>query len=212
MELISKYSSNCALVAIKQVRSDLSDDAIIKACTDHGFASGRGMYGREWRKALKDLQVGFERCTFWDLREGGRTLAAFCRRNKQGVFIVSVKGHALAVVDGRVVDPNYGTTSTRRFVYDAVEIINPRPLVERIRRGGRVQKDPLVRLLAKPTFFGKRNKSDLLWDGIRLAEDLRSESGPALGKVFRLSAAIELGYTRNQFLFDRRQGFVEVVE
>lgn len=74
-----------------------SPKALVKSCLYLGL-SGPTMYGKTKRTEH------FERYVRPSLQEQGMTLKTFLRLNPKGRFFVVYCGHALAVIDGQIID------------------------------------------------------------------------------------------------------------
>jgi hypothetical protein len=57
------------------------------------------------------------------------SLGQFCKQFKTGAWYVRIKGHALTVIGGKIVDVYYGAHRRRQKIVDAFEILNADPLV-----------------------------------------------------------------------------------
>jgi hypothetical protein len=108
---------------------------IIEECVKRGFA-GKGMPTFQWIGASETLGLKLEELQMTKVLRSNRiykgdkcfwypTLAQVLQQYPKGVYFVRIKGHALVIRDGRVIDPNMGKGKTRATVYNVWKIHNP---------------------------------------------------------------------------------------
>lgn len=157
METIASKGNNCTLVAVKEV-SRKPDEEIFKAFRKNGYRDNQGMYNTQWTKAAMDLGLQLEKVEVIArntdngyLTYARNTLNDFLRAHKKGTFLLSVRGHALAVRDGRVVDHNKRDgAGLRRGVMAAWRVINA-PVVAVMATGKLMVRVPSYRAKQKGT-------------------------------------------------------------
>jgi len=139
-DTIASLKRNCSLVALQCV-TGRDDATVISAARRAGQRRNCGIRTGQLLVALGLLGVRYDVLPRWELLDprkfGTRprsrvwnrwtwdrlTLAAFCRKFPHGTFLLSVLGHFLVVVDGRVHDPNCPSRTRRRKVIEAIEIL-----------------------------------------------------------------------------------------
>lgn len=123
---------NCALEATWQVRCDLSIEAITEAYKATGKYTKRGgvRFGA-WDEVFEAFGIQTRRVNTHKKSYTAKfmTVSQFARANPVGVFYILIRGHALAIINGRVVDPNLtsggGKPKMKARVIEALMIVNP---------------------------------------------------------------------------------------
>jgi len=108
---INKLRNNCTLKAVKYVTRK-SDKAVIEAFKNNGYRYHKGMYRIQWIKAAKELGCVLEPVNI--VQDAGKTtahkymtLAQFIKNYPKGRYFISIKGHALVIAYGKIIDPNF---------------------------------------------------------------------------------------------------------
>lgn len=136
----------CAPTAVYEVAPEgWSSDDVMEVARDNGFpydVRTGGWDVEKMEQGMTDLCIEWERANyggvedvasgkvmFWQRGTGMRpTLAKFIRSHPTGTYLIIVKGHALVIRDGQIIDPNWhGRRAARRQVWIAYRIDNPGP-------------------------------------------------------------------------------------
>lgn len=138
-ETIDAMNNNCTLVAVREV-SRLPDDVIFKAFRVRGYKDNQGMRNPQWIGAAQDLGLQVESVTvrvdagvteFGYKLKKWLSLGQFLKEFSEGVYFVSVTGHALVVRDGKIIDHNRRwSLGLRRQVRFAHKVLNAPTIVE----------------------------------------------------------------------------------
>lgn len=119
---------SCVPTALHEVApADVDPDTVWQLCQERSEAlrRGEGMYYHEALDVLHKLGVHYQPGA---RRWPRRTLAAFVQEEPRGVWLVWVRGHALVVRNGKVIDPNWGgRRALRRRVQACQLILNAGP-------------------------------------------------------------------------------------
>lgn len=124
------HGGNCVLEATWQVRKDLSTKVIHDAYVRTGKYEKGGVRDQAWMTVFAELGIGYRNAgVFQHMSSRRKTVGQFARQNPVGVFFIAIKGHALAIVNGEVVDPNFtyrgGKPKLQARVEQALQITNP---------------------------------------------------------------------------------------
>ena len=83
----------------------------------HGRPHRRGPSWTNFRNVVEEAcEKAGKRTRYTDAYDG-KTIGRFCKENPRGTFIVAVKGHTLAVIDGVMQDWTADTAGRRKIAY-----------------------------------------------------------------------------------------------
>lgn len=184
-DCIDGLKNACTLKAVKEV-SRLDDQTIIKAFLNNGYKPNDGMYHDQWTKAAEEL--GLHLVEINGFRSA--TLAEFLRNHTTGVYFVSVRGHALVVRDGKVIDYKRGA---RRRVLRIKKVMYA-PVVESVESAKLVFKTPI--LVKRPT-------AKSFWRYKEAWEYVTKNPQCSIEDIFANTS-----YTRADYRHDKQKGFI----
>lgn len=126
---------NCVLEATWQVRSDLSIERIMEEFVASGQYRKGGVVFGGWLGVFNNLGIRYRKVsTYQHMSHKYMTLSQFAAKHPVGVFFVNIRGHALAVIHGKIIDPNFthsgGKPKLKARVNHALLITNPLPAKE----------------------------------------------------------------------------------
>lgn len=205
---ISDFRNNCTLVAAREL-TGRPDAEIMHAFLEYAnWTPGNGCYQHNVLSTLRLLGAQTKDITLNWRKFQEPTLGQFCADYPQGSFYVSVRGHALVVRDGHIIDPNYsGRLAKRRRVLCAVQILNPPPSPvtlppRQLTRGS----DPVVRMQSMPSNArsGYRSKSAVRY---RIAFQNHGKQDIRLSVLTTQTA-----YTRADAAYDIKHGHLVIIE
>lgn len=117
-------ANDCTVKAIS-IAGRVPYNVAYDACKAEGRRYRCGMYPTQWKRAI--LRVG---CAYIEVaknplqRNGSRyTVKTIGQKYPQGYYIVKVRGHALAMVNGQVLD---WTEGRKHRVQEVIKVIVPK--------------------------------------------------------------------------------------
>ncbi|NJO65482.1 MAG: hypothetical protein HC836_47535 [Richelia sp. RM2_1_2] len=125
---ILQTKSNCVPVALQRV-TDASDEEIESVCAKHRWTERQGMNIGQIIGALKSLGYTYKSrndLVFYKAERDGqrfniaRTLNQLLKIIPMGRFLVSVRGHTIAIVDGKIYDD--ASFGLKHKVNDVIEV------------------------------------------------------------------------------------------
>ena len=93
---------DCVIRAIAKAENKSWDEAYAAVCLEGAFLGDMPTANAVWGSWLK--KQGYRRYPIEDKEKDGYTVADFCADHPQGVFILAMQSHVVAVCDGRYFD------------------------------------------------------------------------------------------------------------
>lgn len=114
---IDKYNErNCCTVVALACAMDWSFGKSLRHMAKHGRKPRRGMYASQWLPAMQDAANKSGKTVQHIASVQGLTIGRFAKENPKGVFYIQVRGHALAVVNGKMQDWTAETAGRRKIL------------------------------------------------------------------------------------------------
>lgn len=123
MQSSSSYMErdDCLVRSLAMV-ADISYETAHTVCELAGRPKGKGWYLRRCAQTAKELGIKVESFDLYSYQVSKKvrrvSISTFLRDNPKGRFWVARRGHALAIIDGKM----YGEGNNRRFLVDAYSV------------------------------------------------------------------------------------------
>ena len=165
-------NNNCTVLALKSV-TGFTERKCYNLLKKEGRVDGRGFYIRKYLgKSKKIGKVSFKKIYTNRDREKDQglfkawrtvTLNSFCKMFPKGSYYVCVRGHALAIVDGNIID-NVTYQGDRRHVEEVWKVTGGKPKVKTLKakktpkRMPRLRDYDIIKYVGKLTFKTEKGK------------------------------------------------------